>query len=44
MYRLTEGQIPLLSLGLKFLPTPRDFDKSQLKLDIEEFKRKMRLK
>ena len=41
---LTEDQIKLLSRGLKFSPTPRDIDKSQLKLDIEEFKRKMRLK
>ena len=41
---LTEDQIKLLSRGLKFSPTPRDIDKSQLKLDIEEFKRQMKLK
>ena len=41
---LMEYQTKLLSRGLKFSPTPRDIDKSQLKLDVVEFKRKMRLK
>ena len=41
---LAEYQIKLLSKGLKFSPTPSDIDKNQLKLDIEEFKKKMKLK
>ena len=42
--RLTEDQIKLSLRGLRFSPTPRDIDKCLLKLDIEEFKRQMRLK
>ena len=41
---LAEEQIKILSGGLKFLRTLRDVDKSQLKLGVEEFKTKIRLK
>ena len=41
---LSKEDISLLSKGLKFSPTPTDIDKSQLKSDIEAYKRKMRLK
>ena len=41
---LSEEDVSLLSKGLKFSPTPTDIDKAQLKADIEEFKRRMRLR
>ena len=41
---LSEEDISLLSKGLKFSPTPTDIDKSQLKSDIEAYKRRMRLR
>jgi len=34
---LTEDQIKLPSRGLMVSPTPRDIDKNQLKLDINNF-------
>ena len=39
---LTPVEIELLSKGLKFTPSPK-YDQSRLKLDIEEFTRKLRL-
>ena len=41
---LSEDDICLLSKGLKFFPTPTDIDKAKLKADMEEFKRRMRLR
>ena len=41
---LSESEISLLSKGLKFSPTPREFDKSQLKQDLESFGRRLRLR
>ncbi len=41
---LSEGEVKLLSRGLKFSPTPRDIDKGQLKADLDILKRRMRLK
>lgn len=41
---LTDDQIKQLSRGLKFSPIPRDIGKSQLKSDIEQLRRRMRLK
>ena len=41
---LSEGEVKLLSRGLKFSPTPRDIDKGQLKADLDALKRRMRLK
>ena len=40
----SEEDVSLLSKDLKFSPTPTDIDKAQLKADIEEFKRRMRLR
>ena len=41
---LTEIELKLLSKGLTFIPTPEKFDKHQLKLDVEEFGRQVKLK
>ena len=41
---LSEGEVKLLSRGLRFSPTPRGIDKGQLKADLDIFKRRMRLK
>ena len=41
---LSQAEISLLSKGLKFVPTPRSFDRAALKLDLEKFGRKLRLK
>ena len=41
---LSKEDVSLLSKGLKFSPTPTDIDKAQLKADIEDFKRRMRLR
>ena len=41
---LSKEDVSLLSKGLKFSPTPTDIDKAQLEADIEDFKRRMRLR
>eukprot|EP00795_Rhopilema_esculentum_P014500 gene14500-biopygen4278 len=41
---LSEDDVSLLSKGLKFCPTPKEIDKAELRADLEEFKRRMRLK
>ena len=41
---LSEGEVSLLSKGLKFSPTPTDLNKAQLKADFDIFKRRMRLR
>ena len=41
---LSEAEISLLSKGLKFCPTPKGVDKSQIKNDLEQFGRRLRLK
>ena len=41
---LTEGEISLLSKGLKFCPAPKDLDRGKIKTDLEEFGRRLRLK
>ena len=41
---LSESKISLFFKGLKFSPTPREFDKSQLKQDLESFGRRLRLR
>ena len=41
---LSEEDVSLLSKGLKFSPTPTDIEKAQLKAEIEDFKRRMRLR
>ena len=41
---LNEHEISLLSKGLKFCPTPRELDRSEIKRDLEAFGRRMRLK
>ena len=40
---LSESEISVLSKGLKFCPTPKKLDRAQLKIDLEQFGRKMRL-
>ena len=40
---LSEGEVSLLSKGLKFSPTPTDLNKAQLKADLDIFKRRMGL-
>ena len=42
-YKLTEDQIDLLKLGLKFCPTPKS-NITELKEDVKDFERKVRLK
>ena len=41
---LSQEDLSLLSKGLKFSPTPKDINKGQLKADIEDYKRRMRLR
>ena len=41
---LTESEISVLSKGLKFSPTPKELDRSQLKQDLEAFGRRLRLR
>ena len=41
---LSEPEIKLLSRGLKFIPTPKSTDRYQLKLDLEEYGRRLKLK
>ena len=41
---LTEMELALLSKGLTFIPTPEKFDKHQIKLDVEEFGRQIKLR
>ena len=41
---LSESEIRLLSKGLKFVPTPVSINRAQLKLDLEEFGRRLKLK
>ena len=41
---LTEGEVALLSKGLKFCPTPSDLDRYNLRKDINDFIRRIRLK
>ena len=41
---LSEGEVSLLSKGLKFSPTPTGLNKAQLKADFDIFKRRMRLR
>ena len=38
---LTEAEIPLLSKGLKFLPTANKIDRAMLKMDLEEYGKKL---
>ena len=40
---LSEGEVSLLSKGLKFSLTPTDLNKAQIKADLVIFKRRMRL-
>ena len=42
--KLSKAEVPPLSKGLKFCPTPNTIDKSTLKEDLEKFGRKSRLK
>ena len=41
---LTEGELALLSKGLKFCPTANDLDRVNLRKDINIFIRRIRLK
>ena len=41
---LTESEISILSKGLKFVATPKEIDFSQIKIDLENFGRRLRLK
>ena len=41
---LSEAEISVLSKGLKFSPTPKELDRSQLKQDLEEYGRRLRLR
>ena len=41
---LSDAEISVLSKGLKFSPTPRELDRSQIKQDLEAFGRRLRLK
>ena len=40
----TQGEISLLSKGLKFCPTPKELNKSAIKRDLKEFGRKIKCK
>ena len=40
---LTEGEVSLLSKGLNFCPTPKDLHRFNLRKDINEFIRRIRL-
>ena len=41
---LSESEISVLSKGLKFVMTPKELDYSQIKVDLESFGRRLRLK
>ena len=41
---MSKSEISVLSKGLNFCATPKELDKSQLKRDIEDFGRRLRLK
>ena len=41
---LSEAEISVLSKGLKFVVTPKELDYSQIKIDLENFGRRLRLK
>ena len=40
---LSEAEISLLSKGLKFVPTANKIDRARLKMELEEYGRKLRL-
>ena len=40
---MTDNEINLLSKGLKFVPTPKSYDRAKLKEELEQFGRKLRL-
>ena len=41
---LSEAEVSVLSKGLKFVSTPKELDYSQIKIDLENFGRRLRLK
>ena len=41
---LSDSEISVLSKGLKFVVTPKELDQSQIKIDLENFGRRLRLK
>ena len=41
---LSDSEISVLSKGLKFVVTPKELDQSQIKMDLESFGRRLRLK
>ena len=41
---LSEAEVSVLSEGLKFVSTPKELDYSQIKIDLENFGRRLRLK
>ena len=43
-YQLTEDEIKVLARGLKFIPSPRNINKTEVLSDIKKFGRRMRLK
>ena len=42
-YQLTNDEIQILSSGLKFIPTPKNINKTEVLADIKKFTRRMRL-
>ena len=43
-YQLNEEEIKVLAKGLKFIPSPRNINKTEVLADIKKFSRRMRLK
>ena len=43
-YQSTNDEIQILSRGLKFIPTPKNINKTEVLADIKKFSRRMRLK
>ena len=43
-YQLTDDEIKVLARGLKFIPSPRNINKTEVLVDIKKFGRRMRLK
>ena len=43
-YQLTDDEIKVLAKGLKFIPSPRNINKTEVLADIKKFRRRMRLK
>ena len=43
-YQLTNDDIQILSMGLKFIPTPKNINKTEVLADIKKFSRRIRLK